>query len=136
MNHPTKKKTVLTRRNKYYTSIFITDFSDETLAEAIKVDEKEKYSVIKPKRSALEDYLQRYNVEQKMNKAKEAEIGYQFEISGYWFTKLEDMEHCVLTLRDEFKHEQGGMSEFGILTHNDLLMEQIFQHKTGRLMFF
>src|SRR5699024_2725318 len=136
MTNQTKQKTVLTRRNKNYTSIFITDFSDETLAEAIKIDEMEKYSVIKPKRSALEDYLQRYNVEQKLNEAKEAEIGHLFEISGYWFTKLEDMDNCLLTLRDEYKYEQGLLSDFGIIAHNDFLMEQIFQYKTDRLMFF
>src|SRR5699024_970537 len=66
MTTTTKQKTVLTRRNKNYTSIFITDFSDETLQEAIDIDANEQYSVIKLKKSAVEDYIRRLTLSKKL----------------------------------------------------------------------
>src|SRR5699024_12141911 len=100
MTTTTKQKTVLTRRNKNYTSIFITDFSDETLQEAIDIDANEQYSVIKLKKSAVDDYIRRYNPIEKINTARHKEVGYQFEIAGCYFTRIEDMDDCYITLRD------------------------------------
>jgi len=132
----TKRKTVFTRRNKNYTSIFITDFSDETLQEVIDIDANEQYSVIKLKKSAVEDYIRRYNPIEKINTAKHKEVGYQFEIAGYYFTRIEDIDGCYITLRDETAYANGRISDFGMFSQRDMLMNEIFQHKTGRLLGF
>lgn len=135
-----EKQTVLTRKNKNYTSIFITDFSDETLAKAIEVQEQirqdGRYSVIKLKKSAVLDYIERYDVVNKIKEAKDADVGHQFEIAGCYFTRIEDMEHCYITLRDETAYEKGRLNEFGTFGQEDILIEMIFKHKTGNLMNF
>ncbi|MCW0998100.1 hypothetical protein, partial [Streptococcus anginosus] len=87
-----KQKSVLTRKNKNYTSIFITDFSDETLEEAVNLKDAIPLSVIKLKKSAVEDYIRRYSPMEKIEKAKHSEVGYQFEIAGFYFTRIEDMQ--------------------------------------------
>ena len=136
MTTTTKQKTVLTRRNKNYTSIFITDFSDETLQEAIDIDANEQYSVIKLKKSAVEDYIRRYNPIEKINTERHKEVGYQFEIAGCYFTRIEDMDGCYITLRDETAYADGRISDYGTLSQRDVLINEVFQHKTGRLLGF
>jgi len=133
------KKTVLTRRNKNYTSIFITDFSDETLQEAFDIHANEQYSVIKLKQSAVDDYIERYNPIEKMRKAKESEVGYQFEIAGYYFTKIEldNFDNCYLTLRDETDYKNGSvLHDFGTFGRKDILINIIFHHKEKELTNF
>lgn len=136
MTTTTNQKTVLTRRNKNYTSIFITDFSDETLQEAIDIDANEQYSVIKLKKSAVEDYIRRYNPIEKINTARHKEVGYQFEIAGCYFTRIEDIDDCYITLRDETAYADGRISDYGTFSQRDILINEIFQHKTGRLLGF
>lgn len=128
--------TVYTRKYKDYTAIYITDFSDETLDLATKADEEIEISVIRPKRSAIEDYIKRYNVKNKIEKAKQEDVGYRFEIAGFYFTKLEDMQGCHLSLRDEKAYEENKISDFGIINLNDVLIENIFQKITGTMLFF
>uniref|UniRef100_UPI003F56D98C hypothetical protein n=1 Tax=Staphylococcus shinii TaxID=2912228 RepID=UPI003F56D98C len=128
-------KSIQTRKHKYYTTIFITDFADETLNEAVTMKDQLDYAVIKPKRDALEDYKRRYNVERKLKAAKEAARGHQFEIGGCYFTKIEDMDQCLLTLRDETAYANGAISDFGMINPNDCLMEIVFGHKVQTLMF-
>lgn len=128
--------TVYTRKYKDYTAIYITDFSDETLDLATKANEEIEISVIRPKRSAIEDYIKRYNVKNKIEKAKQEDVGYRFEIAGFYFTKLEDMQGCHLSLRDEKAYEENKISDFGIINLNDVLIENIFQKITGTMLFF
>lgn len=128
--------TVYTRKYKDYTAIYITDFSDETLDLATKANEEIEISVIRPKRSAIEDYIKRYNVKNKIEKAKQEDVGYRFEIAGFYFTKLEDMQGCHLSLRDEKAYEENKISDFGIINLNDVLIENIFQKITGTRLFF
>ncbi|MDK7284469.1 MAG: hypothetical protein QP871_10205 [Lactobacillus crispatus] len=131
-----KQKSVLTRKNKNYTSIFITDFSDETLEEAVNLKDAIPLSVIKLKKSAVEDYIRRYSPMEKIEKAKHSEVGYQFEIAGFYFTRIEDMQGCYITLRDEtdYKNERA-CCEFGTFGQNDILIDIIFEHKTGRIRY-
>ncbi|MGP5096214.1 hypothetical protein [Staphylococcus equorum] len=140
MTKQAEKKSVITRNNKNYTSIFMTDFSDETLTKVIEaketIEKDGRYSVIKPKKSAVLDYIERYDVENKIKEAKEASVGHQFEIGGCYFTRIEDMDNCYITLRDETDYAKGVISDFGTFGQCDILIEQIFKHKTGRLMFF
>ncbi len=128
--------TVYTRKYKDYTAIYITDFSDETLDLATKANEEIEISVIRPKRSAIEDYIKRYDVKNKIEKAKQEDVGYRFEIAGFYFTKLEDMQGCHLSLRDEKAYEENKISDFGIINLNDVLIENIFQKITGTMLFF
>lgn len=128
--------TVYTRKYKDYTAIYITDFSDETLDLATKANEEIEISVIRPKRSAIEDYIKRYDVKNKIEKAKQEDVGYRFEIAGFYFTKLEDMQGCHLSLRDEKAYEENKISDFGIINLNDVLIENIFQKITGTRLFF
>lgn len=128
--------TVYTRKYKDYTAIYITDFSDETLDLATKANEEIEISVIRPKRSAIEDYIKRYDVKNKIEKAKQEDVGYRFEIAGFYFTKLEDMQGCHLSLRDEKAYEENRISDFGIINLNDVLIENIFQKITGTRLFF
>lgn len=129
-------KSIQTRNHKNYTTIYITDFADETLNEAVALKDQLDYAVIKPKRDALEDYKSRYNVDTKLKEAKEAARGHQFEIGGCYFTKIEDMDHCLLTLRDETAYANGSISDFGMINPNDCLIEIVFAHKVQMLMFF
>ncbi|MGJ7589355.1 hypothetical protein [Staphylococcus shinii] len=128
-------KSIQTRKHKSYTTIFITDFADETLNEAVLLKDQCGYAVIKPKREALEDYKRRYDVERKLKAAKAADRGYRFEIGGCYFTKIEDMDQCLLTLRDETAYAKGNISDFGMISPNDCLIEIVFQHKAQALMF-
>lgn len=127
---------VTTRKNKNYTSIFFTDFSEETLEKAVKIsqtiEDSGRYAVFKPKKEAILDFIERYNAVDKMEIAKKEPIGYQFEIGGCYFTKVENMDNCFITLRDETR---GGISEFGVVQSNDVLFDRVFENKTGKLLY-
>lgn len=129
-------KTVTTRKNKRYTTIFIHAFDDETLNKAVALKDSLEYAVIKPKPNAVVDYLDRHEANQKIEIAKQQDVGYTFDIAGFTFTKIEDMQGCFLSLRDNHAHELGKLCDFGITQYNNKLMENIFEKKTETLLYY